>query len=546
MKKLLIVTLLLLPGVTAFAQPEWESGEIKDVQIEIVKDRQIVLPQANRLFDKIPPRPVENSKQQFSYDFKAFNFSTPELSPVIRPLRLKQEDPANAYRGYVSGGFGNYGTPYLDAFVTSKQDKKKLLGAHAYYRHSNKGPVDGKNSAGGISGISAFAQTFSKELSFNGNVGYKKRSTHFYGYPENTEVDRDTIKQTYSLFSMGLGLANARSSDFAYQLGANFGHLRDNYAAAESAVDFNFKGSYKISDSRSIQIKGTYAILNRKDEGIEAKARSLFQASGGYSFSTKTNLKLQIGVAVAYENDTINTKDFHVYPDIKATYPISDAVDFVGSLSGGMEKVSLQSLSNENIWLAPGVNLAHTNKGFDLQGGIRAKVASTVLIGAGLSIAVLKDMYFFVNDTTDASKFMVIYDDLRRVNLYASVLFTHGDNFRLSIQGDYFGYNNGDLQEAYHKPGYRLTSGVSYNLFKKLIFNADLIAQGNMKAFDLETGKNTTLDPAFDLSFRAEYLVSDRFSAFLELNNVIGNKYPVFMNYPVRGFQGLVGLTWKF
>jgi hypothetical protein len=224
MKKLLTLTFTLFLSIAAFAQPgtqEWESGEIKDVQIEIVKDRQIVLPQANRLFEKIPPRPVENFKQQLAYDFKAFNFSTPELNPVIRPLRLKQEDAEQAYRGYVSAGYGNYATPYLDAFITSKQDKKKLLGAHAFYRHSGKGPVDGENSAGGTSGVSAFMQTFSKDLSFNGDVGFKSRSTHFYGYPDDANVKSDTIEQQYSLFNIGLGLANARNSDFAWHVGGN-------------------------------------------------------------------------------------------------------------------------------------------------------------------------------------------------------------------------------------------------------------------------------------------------------------------------------------
>jgi hypothetical protein len=208
-----------------------------------------------------------------------------------------------------------------------------------------------------------------------------------------------------------------------------------------------------------------------------------------------------------------------------------------------MEKVSLQSLSNENIWLAPAVALSHTNKVFDLQAGVRAKLGSTVLVGAGMSLASLKDMYFFVNDPADPSKFLVVYDDVKRTNLYASLLFTHADNFRLSIQGDYFGY---DIDKAWHKPGYRLTTGVSYNLFKKLIFNMDIIAQGNTKAFNPETSKATSLDAAFDLNFRTEYLVSDRFSVFLELNNITGNKYPMFFNYPVRGFQGLGGLTWKF
>lgn len=552
MKKLLTSSLIIFFAASVtLAQQEWESGELKDVQIEIVKDRQIILPQANRLFEKIPPRPVEPARQQITYNFKAFNFSTPELSPVLRPLRLKQEEPSQAYRGYLSFGYGNYSTPYLDAFITSKHDKKKLIGAHAFYNKSGKGPVDGKNSAGGTSGISAFAQTFSKEVSFKGNIGFQNRSTHFYGYPEDAIVKRDTIEQTYSLFNLGLGIANARNTDFAYQVGGNFSHLSDKFDAAESSVDFNFKGSYKISDNKSIQLQAAYAILNRKDTGVEAKGRNLLQGNGYYSFYPVENFMLQVGAVVALESDTLDSKTFHFYPDIRATYPINEFVDLVGSLSGGMEKVSLQSLANENPWLSPAVALSHTNKVIDLQTGLRAKLGSNVLVGAGIAFAALKNLYFFINDSTDASKFQVVYDQgvVRRTNLYASFLYTHADAARVSLQGDYFGYNTNEVSEAWHKPGYRVILGASYNLFKKLIFNADLIAQGNVKAvkaFNTQAEETVKLDAAFDLNFRTEYLISDTFSVFVELNNITANKYPLFFNYPVRGFQGLAGLTWKF
>lgn len=552
MKKLLTIAIILLTISGANAQ-EWDSGEIKDVEIEIVKDRQIVLPKANRLFDKIPPRPLDPAKPDLNYSFRAFNFSTPELSPSLRPLRLKQDDPQPAYRGYLSAGYGNFSTPYLEAFITSKQDKKKLIGAHALFNKSGKGPIDGKNSGSGTSGASAFVQTFSKTISFRGNIGFQNRSTHFYGYPEGTSVSSDEIEQAYSIFDMGLSIANAKNSDFAYQLGGNFSHLNDKFEAAESAVDFNFKSSYKVADDQSIFAGATYSILNRKDVGVEAKARNLFQANGYYSYSPVEKFKLQIGAAIAFENDTLDSKSFHFYPDVKATYAINDAVDFVGALSGGMEKVSLQSLTNENMWLAPSVALSHTNKLFDLQLGLRAKLGSKVLAGAGLSVAKLKNMYFFINDPSDASKFQVLYDNgtVDRVNLYASLLYTHSDVVRVSLQGDYFGYNTDEVAVAWHKPGYRVTFGSSYNLFKKLIFNLDVIAQGNMKAYDFEVGdfdggKTVTLDPAFDLNFRTEYLFSDKFSAFVELNNILSNEYPIYLNYPVRGFQAMVGLTWKF
>lgn len=543
-----VIFLFVISFVPVFGQQDWDTGEIKDVEIEIVKDRQIILPGATRSFEKIPPRPIEPVKPQITYNFIAFNFITPELNPVLRPLKLKQEELPRSYTGYVSAGYGNYASPYVEAFITNRQDKKKLLGIHTLFSRSGKGPVDGKNSAGGVSGISAFAQTFGKDVSFNGNVGFEKRSTNFYGYPNDTPVKRDTIEQSYSIFNLGLGIANVRNTKMAYHSGVNFSYMADNFNAAETSVDLNFNGTYKISDSQSIFFKADLAVLNRKDTGIEAKGRNLFQVNGYYSFYPVENFKLQVGAVIALENDTSDLRNFHFYPDIRATYPINEFIDFVGSLSGGMEKVSLQSLANENLWMSPAVKLSHTNKVIDLQAGVRAKLGSNVLMGAGVSFAILKNLYFFMNDSIDVAKFHVEYDNgaVKRTNFYASFLYTHSEDVRISLQGDYFGYSTDDVLEAWHKPGYRVTVGASYNLFKKLIFNLDMIAQGNMKALDPETRETQKLNAAFDLNFRTEYLVSERFSVFVALNNITSNKYPVFFNYSVRGFQGMAGITWKF
>lgn len=548
---------LVLLMVPALAQnPTWEEGgkEMKDVEIEIIRSRENKVPKANRLFEKIPPRPVELLSPPITYDYKVFNFQTPELNPVARPLRLKQVESSQAYRGYVSAGLGNYSSQYLDGFITNKSDKKKLLGAHVFLNRSGKGPVDGSNSGSAHSGISAFAQTFSKELAFGANIGLEQRSTHFYGYPEGMEVERGDIKQAYTLFNLGAQLMNARKSDFSYQAGGNFSFITDKFEAKESTVDLLFKGAYKINDEQAINLKADYSIINRKDVDVEAKARNLFQLNGYYSFVTESDFYLQVGATIALENDSIDSKDFHFYPDVKLTYALNDVVDFVGSLSGGMEKVSLQTLSNENIWLEPSIATVHTNKKFDLNAGIRARLGGKVLAGAGISFAALENLYFFVNDATDPSKFLVAYDDgtTKRTNFYANLLFTYSDVAKFSLQGDYYAYSTDNLDEAWHKPTYRVTAGASYNLYKKFIFNLDMIAQGGMKALtysevgDPPLAETVRLDAAFDLSFKTEYLISDTFSAFVQLNNIASNQYPIFYNYPARGFQAMAGITWKF
>lgn len=553
MKRIQIIFLLVsLIVTTSWAQePEKKDlkGELESVEIEIVKERQITLPKANRLFEKIPPRPAEPIKPEITYDFQSFKFSTPEINPTLRPLKLKAEQPGQVNRGYVSAGYGNFASPYLEAFISNKSDKNKLIGAHGYLNQSGKGPVDGKNSGSGYSGLSVFGQTFGKEITVKAKAAYENRFTHFYGYNEATPVSRDTLKQSFNQLSLNLGLTNARNSDFAYTLGGEFSYLTDAFSATESMVDLNFESSYKFSEDNSAALKAQYVLFSRKDEGIEAKPRSLFQVSGGYVFKTENNLRLHIGAIVALENDTIDSKNFHFFPDVRVTYPLSPAVDVVGSLTGGIEAVSLHTLSRENMWLAPAIPLYHTNKVFDLQAGVRARLGSKVLAGAGLSFASLKNLYFFINNEDDQSKFDVAYDDgsTKRTNLYGSITYNHADNVRIMLRGDLFSYSTDKLKEAYHRPGYKFTTNAAVNIYKKIVLSADIIAMGNMKALvDRTTLESITLDPAFDLNLKSEYIVSPKVSVFAEFNNITSSEYPVFLKYPVRGFQVMGGFTWSF
>ncbi|HEY5750983.1 MAG TPA: hypothetical protein VIU12_33195 [Chryseolinea sp.] len=528
---------------------DWEKeGEIEDVEIEIVNKREITLPKANRNFEKIPPRPSETIKPPITYDFRSFSVQAPPINPPIKPLKLKVESPSNVYGGYVRAGFGNYVSPLLEAYYNTRRDKNKLVGAHLYHNSSDRGPVDGRNSGSGSTGLSVFGKSFSNAIALSGNAGFENRTTHFYGYKPGTEVDAASIKQSYNLFKLGGELTNATNADFAYTLGAAFSHMADKYKARETEVDINFRSAYKLDEDSRIAIKADYFMISRKDEKVEAKPRSLFQVTPTYEFKVIDDLKLSVGFVAAFENDSIDKKSTHIYPDVKASYPLSPSVEAVAYLSGGMEKVSLQSLSNENIWLAPNVPVFHTNKTFDFGAGLRAKVGNKVSAHAGLAFTNLKNWYYFVNTTTDVSKFTTVYDidGTKRTNFYAALSYAQSETAKFMVRGDYYSYSTGSVAEAWHRPTYKLTANASINVYDKILFNADLIAQGGMKALDPETSKAVSLKGAFDLNLKTEYLFSQSFSAFVQLNNITSSKYPLFLNYPVRGFQVMAGITWSF
>src|SRR5690554_3029335 len=104
----LFVMVFLLCSITnSYSQtiPAWGDGEIEDVEIEIVQERQIALPPANRHYEKIPPRPSEPIKPPIQYDFQSFNFRAPQIDASIRPLKIKAQSPAKVYGGFLRLGY---------------------------------------------------------------------------------------------------------------------------------------------------------------------------------------------------------------------------------------------------------------------------------------------------------------------------------------------------------------------------------------------------------------------------------------------------------
>lgn len=543
-----LVITLAMPVV---AQPpeKWGEGEIEKVEIQITKEKQITLPQASRNYEKIPPRPAEPIKPEIKYDFKNLSFATPDYNPALRPLRLQTEPIAKIYGNYVSAALGNYASAFVDAYATTKRDKDKFYGFKVSHLGFGRGPVDENNSAGSNSQVRIFGKAFGRQATTGGYLDFERIGTYFYGYTPGTDIDRKLIKQTYTIVGLGGEVENTTSGEFNYKFKGAFSYLDDHYQAKESEMNVGFSGDYKVSETSKIVFGTDYFLITRKDVAIEAKPRHLVKVKGAYQFYLLDDLLFSAGATVAYENDTLGkAKDVHLYPDFRASYPISSSIELYAAFTGDMDKVSLHTLARENAWINANAGTYHTSRTAEFTGGVRGKLGSKISYGGGLSIANLKNWYFYRNDDADRAKFNVEYDagNTKRTNLFGELSFTHAEVARVSLRGDYFGYSPGNSREAWHRPKYRLGITTAFNIYSKLLLNVDALGQGGAKAFDVDTDVTTTLPAAFDLNAKLSYLFSKQFSVFVKGNNLLSNDYPIYLNYPVRGLNVMGGLTWVF
>jgi hypothetical protein len=558
-------------AIPASAQEGWEKeneGEIKDVQYEIIVNKKVTLPRASRNFEKVPPRPFEPIQPAIRYEPRNFRFSTPDFKPVIRPLKLKAEELSKIYGNYLSAGVGNYSSFFLEGSLTTKRDKRRYLGAHIYNRSFGSGPIAEKNSASSTLAIQVFGKATGKVITFSGEGNLENRGTYFYGYNPATEIDRDKIRQTYDIYNVKAGIENTKVSDFNYVLKSGYSYLMDHYNAREGEFSLQFGSSYAINDTDKIIVTADYFNITRTDLNYATGPRHLFKAKPAYRFTPIEDLTLTVGGNAVFQNDQYaGSKDFHFYPDVTAQFALSPSVELYGIITGDMDKVTLHTISAENLWVRTDQPLYHTNR-LELKGGINGKLGKKIGFGVGFSVAELKNLYNYVNrpDSLNPSnnkigtlvdRMIVQYEsNTKRVNPYAELSYSHADAFSFSLRGDLFAYSTADFPDTYNRPTWRINAITRTNLYDKISLEAGIIAQGGAKAIrsleviagvpSSQVYQYYNLDPGIDVNAKARYFLSKQFSAFVQMNNILSTSYPIYLNYPARGFQILGGVSWSF
>ncbi len=528
---------------------DWEenTAEIDDAQVIIEKDRKIELPAASRSYEKVPPLPGEGAGESLEYEFQDFNYSLQPLDPKMRVLTIQDEKLKKFYGNYVKAGFGNYLTPYLEGFFNNKRNDRYAVGAHIKHLSSRNGPVDKENSGSSENLVGLYGKLFTKPLTFTGDIRYQRNKAHFYGYDPGAEINSEDIEHIYNSFNISAGIvSNGSNEDLFYKLNTSFNYLSDNYEARESQVGFNLEGRYTLSELLELNLKSDLYISKLEDAG--SISRNFFRISPTFT-TVFEPLEVTAGVNVVYENDSIeNANKVHFYPMARATLHLNSDIKVYGGIEGDINRTSLQYFANQNMFLNQNIAVFNSNKSLEFYGALEGKAFKLLSFKGGFSIANYKNMYYFVNSATDSTKFDVVYDtgNTSLLNLFAEVGLSKSELFNLVFRTDYYGYGTDDVEKPWHKPEFELRIIGSYNIYDKILLSAQLAALGGIEGYNAQSETSKKLDTIVDLGLKAEYLFSERASAFIAFNNILGNNNERFLNYPSRKLMFMAGVTYSF
>lgn len=231
--------------------------------------------------------------------------------------------------------------------------------------------------------------------------------------------------------------------------------------------------------------------------------------------------------------------------------PIKGNLLLYAGLGGDLERVTLYQLTQENPWLAPNAQVADINKGLEVYGGMQANIANYVQLNARVAYQNYRNLYFYNNSTIDPAKFDLVYDDgvTNVLNFYTEASFNYSDEIRLGVKADYNRYNTASLEQPFHRPELMASVYGTYNFYDKILFNSELYYIGSSFGRITQQDGTTVLretDNIVDLNIKADYRFTNNFTVFLMANNLFGQKYERFVNYPGKSLNLIGGVTYSF
>lgn len=545
--RLFFFLLISLYAFTVLGQDSSKEGSMKDAQFIIEKERKNLLPEVPRLFEK-PPPPKAKEANGLTYTLEEIDAEPEILQRKISVLRAKQDILTKLYGTYIKVGYGNFVSPYLEGFFNNKRNQKYVYGIHLKHRSFQRGPVDSENSGEGHNAIDLNGKLFTKPFILAGAIQYNRDKYHFYGYEPPFTTNRDKIQQVFNHVGGNVALENYSDSTLIhYRFNTAFHFLKDFYQARENQVGFNGQVAYTMKDSLTLKLIADLYLTKYTD--TVSVNRNLWRIKPVFLLPIDV-FQLEVGFNLVYQNDTYSVVDtFNMYPFLEAKYTRNKAlVPYVG-IKGDIERTSFKDLVDENPLLAPQVVLLHTNQTLAFYGGVKGNIIERLSFHSGLSLANYKNLYFFTHSPRDASRFDIVYDPKNTTlfNLFGELSYANrAETFTGHLKGDYFAYKTGELEKPWHRPKYKVDLLGTYNLYDKIFLKMTLYWLGGIEALSLATNTSQKLNDVVDMGVGVDYLLLKKLSAFANFQNILSRRNERYLNYPTRGFQFLVGLTYAW
>ena len=562
----LFLFLVLFCGSLSFSAAQTSArGGLQDQVFVIQKDREIRLPKQIRSFEKMPALPQPKALGTLSFPVMPFFLPVPASEIKAEPATKEWNVPKlDLYPRWARVGYGNFLSPLIEGRYLSTQSADLQYAAKFHHQSFGKGPVswmeeESKESHTELAGDVSY---FLDESELYSSLEVKRDAYTYYGQdlgfsiPPNVDFAGpyfDSNKQVKGNLKLGI-----RDLDKVGRIGyvgeVVLAGFRDSYAVREQEFGFTGEGEFRPSKEITATLGLSYFTTATEDLRYDLN-RNYFslRPEGQYTFG---DFQFTAGVVLVSENDSVaeSKSGIRLFPVLKTTYEVSEKLQVNAAISGDVQRKTYRSFVQENPFLGPSDQLLNTVTKLAFAAGVEGIVSDKLVYRAGIDLRRQSNLHFFVNSYADTARFELVYDQEATVFQFNSnVELALTEKYTLTTQFDFFHYSLSNQQVAWHRPTWILHLNNQYRPFKKLNLQANLQVMGGLQARGFgvietkpERAEVVKLPALVDLQLKIDYAVNPRLAIFAEGNNLLNRSNTRWLNYPVRGIQGLAGLSFKF
>lgn len=518
-------------------------------------------------------------KEKIKYTIFSFPVASTFTPSKGKAEGVEKEKQAHLFENYATFGVGNYGTFIGELFVNHDINNTDYVGG-MFRHHSSEGGIQNVALEDRFydTSIDLMYGSNQKDVSWNLDLGYQNQIYNWYGLPEDfgstlTLQDRVTLinginpQQTYGTISLGGNVAFNESilnkASLKYNHFSDASGSSENRFYAKPTVEFDVMESAVKTNIIVDYVGGSFK-KNYSNTNTERVKYGFTNFGIVPSFvMQEDDWTLNIGAGLFYSLDNVNSNNkFLVYPQFNASYKVvGDLMIFYAGAEGNLEQNSYMDFVNENPFLSPTLNIAPTDKQYDVFAGLKGKLTNNVSYNVKASYANERNKALFrsndYNENTSnddyayGNSFQVVYDDMKTLRFYGELKADFSENVSFGINGTFSSYTNDFQQEAWNLPTIKLNSNLDFNITEKWFAGANVFYVGERKDFQINTdfaanAAPVTLKSYFDVNANVGFKYSDRLTAFARANNITNNAYQKWLNYPVQGFQVILGVNYKF
>ncbi len=573
MQKSPITFLFLLISGILLAQ-KTKKDTLTTEEITVVKS---YTPKISDAF-KIKTNPTIKDSDLFKKEKVNFHINSVPVASTFTPTKgkvqgIKRAPKEKIYNSYISGGFGNYKSPFFDAFLTTGDSRYFDFGLFLKHQSSLDNIKNTLlNSTYSDTKIDGYYQQFERNLNYKITAGVQQQKVNYYGLPNNLTFDNNVInaineKQIYKTIYVGGNLKMEHS--FLKNITAKIQNFSDDYNSNELQITIQPKIDLPIATetlNNEFLLQLITSKFNQNYTNTNQLKYSFFNAGFNPNLIVlRKNLTVNLGAKLYYSSN-LETKEtsFFAYPKVTVSYKLSDEklIGYAG-ITGDLIQNSYQNFVTQNPFVSPTLNLQQTDQQYKGYLGLKGK-QNIINFNTSISYSSEKDKPLFIQNQTQTdgtilvnkayqagNSFQVIYDHVKILNFLAEINVQASEDFNLNVQLNYYNYSTNSQQEAWNLPNIKASFSVNYkdnNWFS----TAKLFYRGETKDLSISYNSNPingviiTNKSFIDLNLKGGYIFTNRLTAFAQINNAFNKKYDQFANYQVQGFQVLAGITYKF